>query len=540
MAQPNQAAIPKPASSSAEPQSQSQSSSTRTNNRPSPLLRSNTNTASSSAISSTISSPVHTPRKDASHSPAVSHRSSFADNLRNYPPSPRAQRQPSFSGSALAELLMNPPSKSNGDDARFRGRDWRNIQVNEIIEPAEVRFVQLDTSIEDTTKLLVKSGAPNLILVRESTKTKTAVATFDYSDLNAYLLLVLGLALPDDSAQQLSNRARSGEAIPLADLLDHLGAREMPAFLPHTADLTQAMEVLGGGSHRLIICKEGTSEVVGIVSQLRLVRFFWENHQNFSATEALYSRTLRDLRAGAKDVVYINGDRPLKDALLLMHDEGITSLPVLDNQKNVVGNISHVDVKLLTDSSSIPLLTDTCIHFISIILSERGLNDGQDSYPVFHVTPVSTLAHTVAKLVATRSHRMWIVDSPSPAGSVPPSPGFQPTSHLTNSHVQPRPHSLDDPTHSSPASSITGIGPGAAVSAAVLPGQNMSGRLTGVVSLTDVLNLFARASGLSPKDPEEERQRRRRSSSSSLRPSMDSLRSSIDLGRSSSTSGGRR
>jgi CBS domain-containing protein len=238
---------------------------------------------------------------------------------------------------------MNPPSKTNGDDARFRGRDWRNIQVNEIIDPAEVRFVQLDTSIEDTTKLLVKSGAPNLILVRESTKTKTAVATFDYSDLNAYLLLVLGLALPDDSAQQLSNRARSGEAIPLADLLDHLGAREMPAFLPHTADLTQAMEVLGGGSHRLIICKEGTSEVVGIVSQLRLVRFFWENHQNFSATEALYSRTLRDLRAGAKEVVYINGDRPLKDALLLMHDEGITTSPSsrADEDEDEDGDVSE-------------------------------------------------------------------------------------------------------------------------------------------------------------------------------------------------------
>lgn len=241
---------------------------------------------------------------------------------------------------------MNPPSKSNGEDARFKGRDWRSIQVSEIIEPTEVRFVQLDTSIEETTKLLVKSGAPNLVLVRESTKTKTAVATFDYSDLNAYLLLVLGLALPDESAQQLSNRARSGEAIPLADLLDHLGAREMPAFLPHTADLTQAMEVLGGGSHRLIICKEGTSEVVGIVSQLRLVRFFWENHQNFSATEALYARSLHELRAGAKEVVFINGDRPLKEALLLMHNEGITSLPVLDNQKNVVGNISHVDVKV--------------------------------------------------------------------------------------------------------------------------------------------------------------------------------------------------
>lgn len=196
-------------------------------------------------------------------------------------------------------------------------------------------------------------------------------------------------------------------------------------------------------------------------------------------------------------------------------------------------------MQLLTDSSSIPLLSDTCIHFISIILTERGVNDGQDSYPVFHVTPVSTLAHTVAKLCATRSHRMWIVDSPSPAGSVPPSPGFQAAAYPGQApHTQAsRPHTVDEPPQVTPGS---GIGPAAAVTAAALPGQNMSGRLTGVVSLTDVLNLFARASGLSPKDPEEERQRRRRSSSSSLRPSMDSLRSSLDLGRSPSTGGGRR
>lgn len=31
---------------------------------------------------------------------------------------------------------------------------------------------------------------------------------------------------------------------------------------------------------------------------------------------------------------------------MIMNEEGISSLPVLDNQKNVVGNISHVDVKV--------------------------------------------------------------------------------------------------------------------------------------------------------------------------------------------------
>jgi CBS domain-containing protein len=303
--------------------------------KPSPILKPRTGSTSSTST--------------ANNTPSVSHRSSYADGLRNYPPSPRAQRQHSFSGPALAELLKNPPVKMTGDE-RFKGRDWRSIQVSEIVETSEVRFVQLDTSIEDTTKLLIKSGAPNVVLVRESTKTKTAIGTFDYSDLNAYLLLVLGLSAPDSSANQLANRARTGDAIPLADLLDHLGAREMPTFLPHTADLTKAMEVLGGGSHRLIICKEGTQEVVGLLSQLRLVRFFWENHQNFSATEALYSRSLRELKLGDKEVLSINGDKPLKEALEIMNDEGVTSLPVLDNHKNVVGNISHVDVRVRTTS----------------------------------------------------------------------------------------------------------------------------------------------------------------------------------------------
>ena len=39
----------------------------------------------------------------------------------------------------------------------------------------------------------------------------------------------------------------------------------------------------------------------------------------------------------------------------------------------LIGNISNVDVKLLTKSSSLPLLRNTCIHFISVILSTRGL-----------------------------------------------------------------------------------------------------------------------------------------------------------------------
>ncbi|KAK3113038.1 cell separation during budding [Teratosphaeriaceae sp. CCFEE 6253] len=550
-----------PSANRARPSSIGAALSPKTSHTSPPARPAALNTATSSNTATPLQSPPP-PRKDSSlqPSPSVSHRSSFAENLRGYPPSPRAQRTNSFSGQALTDLLMQPhTSKNGGEDGKFAGRDWRGVQVGEIIDPAEVRFVERESSIEDTTKLLVKSGPPNVVLIRATRKTRTAIGTFGFSELNAYLLLVLGLSQPDEQAQELAERARGGEAIPLGDVMEHLGPREQPAFLPHTADLTRAMEVLGGGVHRVVITKEGTSETVGMLSQLRLVRFFWDNHQSFASTERLYERSLKELELGAKHVVAINGDKPLADALRLMHDEGITSLPVLDNHSNVVGNISHVDVRLLTDTSAIPLLSATCIHFIGVILSERGLWDGKDSYPVFHLTPFSTLAHTVAKLCATRSHRMWIVDAPSPSASVPPSPGLHGASLLRDpfggrengsggSVSTPSTHAAVPPSQHRGSVELAGpspyaaVAPGVSIGAAQLPGASMSGRLSGVVSLTDILNLYARASGLSPGDPEELRRRRRGSSSSSsaMRPSGEFLRGSGEGGRSSSRGSGRR
>lgn len=134
---------------------------------------------------------------------------------------------------------------------------------------------------------------------------------------------------------------------------------------------------------------------------------------------------------------------------------------------------------------------------------------------------------------------MWIVDAPSPGSSVPPSPGvhhvsppFSPANagfqHSTPVSTPNRHGSTDNGLASIRHAPNEGSNASVAVPAGTLPGTGMSGRLSGVVSLTDILNLFARASGLSPGDPEETRRRRRQSSSSSVRPSMDSMRPSVE------------
>ncbi|KAL9628124.1 MAG: hypothetical protein Q9204_006095 [Flavoplaca sp. TL-2023a] len=457
----------------------------------------------------------HTP------SPVQSHRQSFTETLRGHPPSPRANRQPSLSQAQLQELLNNPPTAGSADP-NFSGRDWQTIGVGELCTPADVRWVEFDAGIEHATNILINSGA-HVLLVRHRKDERAAHATYDYRDLTQYLLFATGQLQPDEDHlpifTSLAKKAQAGQTIPLRDAKS-LGNKEPFMTLPATANLTHAIEVFGGGVHRIIIVEEGTDNVVGILSQLRLVKFLWENGRNFPIIDALYSQSIKDLGIGSQLTISVNGDKPLKEALKLMNNEGLTSLAVVDNQSNVVGNISNVDVKLLTKSSSAPLLDNTCIHFISVILSTRGLNDGKDSFPVFHVNPYSTLAHTVAKLVATKAHRMWVTDSPSPSISATPS-----SNQLSQPSVPHPPTHLASLPQSTPP--FTPLSSTPSVSASTLPGANMAGRLAGVVSLTDILNLFARASGLHPTDPDERRRQRRRSSSSSMmRGSLDSTRSS--------------
>lgn len=182
--------------------------------------------------------------------------------------------------------------------------------------------------------------------------------------------------------------------------------------------------------------------------------------------------------------------------------------------------------------------------------------EGKDSFPVFHVTPVNTLAHTVAKLVATKSHRMWITEPASPMSSGPPTPALHSSTmvpmstHSSSISVGTGQHHIQPPqAMSTSPGSVADSGPktpmispsGPSISASALPGARISGHLVGVVSLTDILILLAKVGGLETADPNEIRLRRRRSSSSSVRRSMDlgarPTRPSADLGRRSSDRG---
>jgi predicted transcriptional regulator len=147
----------------------------------------------------------------------------------------------------------------------------------------------------------------NVILVRENSSAKTAMSTFDYSDLNGYLLLVLGLLKPEEDQMPTFNdiavSAQQGKQITLRDI-QPICRKETLVNLTADANLSQAIEVLGSGIHQLLVIDD-SGNVSGIITQLQVVEFFWNEAVNFPTIDRLYAIILRDLGVGSQQIISV-------------------------------------------------------------------------------------------------------------------------------------------------------------------------------------------------------------------------------------------
>lgn len=145
------------------------------------------------------------------------------------------------------------------------------------------------------------------MLVRDSKTSNIVTSIFDYRDLNTYLLIVVGLTKPEDHQVALFNeiisRAQQGQAIPLRTLQPLFG-REATVQLDAEDTLAQAVEILGSGIHRIVV-SDFSNHIIGVLSQLRVADFFWNEGINFPTIERLYPVILRDLGIGTQHTISV-------------------------------------------------------------------------------------------------------------------------------------------------------------------------------------------------------------------------------------------
>ncbi|EEB07293.1 inducer-sexual development Sds23/Moc1 [Schizosaccharomyces japonicus yFS275] len=340
----------------------------------------------------------------------------------NLTPEPTDTRRQSFGMASVSEFLAQCPPPTN-----LPSNKWQDIPIRFLFDK-DVAIVDPDTPIEEASALLIDNDLSS-IPIRAAKGSDDIARVFDYSDLTAFLLLVLHIddaKEATDAYRKLSQEVQNGTPITAYQVAE-LGKNKDPFMtVPATSTLGDLAEILATGIRRVAVVDENR-KILSIASQRQLIRFLWTNVRAFPALEPLMSRTIHSLDIGSSDFICINGDKKVISAFRQMHETGIGSLAVVDSQYRLLGNISLVDVKYVTRSSSIYLLNRTCGHFLSVIKSEQGIRAGKDSAPAFNVYESSTFAFTMAKVVATQCHRLWLVQSPS----CPPSP------KSSNSHLMP-------------------------------------------------------------------------------------------------------
>lgn len=394
--------------------------------------------------------------------------------------------------------------------------DWSEITLADLTEANKLIAIDSTYSVQQAFETLITHDLTSVPVVVLGTEGKTNFLSFDYSDLNTYLLLIMGRIdvndlfideIGGDSSEPLSltekkdrlatfvAKAKKGEEVPV-DVLVRLQPKSPFIRFKDSETLLKAVETFGSGAHRVAILNT-TSNIVGILSQRRTIKFFWENARRFSSLELLLNSSLQDLKIISPNPITIQGDCPLIEALEKMFNERMSSLAVIDRNKSLVGNISIVDVKNVSSTKNSHLLFKPVTNFISYNLSQKGIEKGQDQFPIFHVNPQTSLGRVVAKLVATQSHRLWIVEA-------------------RNSHLGVSSATVETAL-ASEAPTVT------AAPTAIQHESGRPGKLIGVVTLTDILGLFAQGKSGVKIDPHFSRNQRRRSSTLTTRSSFEAV-----------------
>eukprot|EP00475_Leptophrys_vorax_P014616 TRINITY_DN2090_c0_g1_i2.p1 TRINITY_DN2090_c0_g1~~TRINITY_DN2090_c0_g1_i2.p1 ORF type:complete len:146 (-),score=45.28 TRINITY_DN2090_c0_g1_i2:28-465(-) len=114
-----------------------------------------------------------------------------------------------------------------------------------------------------------------------------------------------------------------------------------------------------------------------------------------------------DLNLGKSPVVSVQNNVPTIEVFQLMERNNLSGIAVLNDEGRIIGATSGTDLKLFLQFSVRASLDLTIMQFLNMIRQESL----RATVPVLVCEETSTLGSVVAKLAATREHRIFVIDS---------------------------------------------------------------------------------------------------------------------------------
>ncbi|KAN0025918.1 hypothetical protein ACTFIU_001682 [Dictyostelium citrinum] len=283
--------------------------------------------------------------------------------------------------------------------------DFYNINIGEIFpnSNAEIYSVHSDYPVKDAFELMIKKKILSLPVY--DTKTRKYNKFIDMLDIVSFC--INHFSQKELSELDLNFILESKEIFQkykIGDICD-LSGRNGYYPVESTAPLKIGIDLMTKwGVHRLpIIDSEGS--LISILTQSRVVEYIQNHIQNINGLDKAIGQ-LKDF--GTSSVISIKQDRMVIDAFKLMHENGISAVPVVNQIGVLVGNISVSDMKMVGYDGT---LFSRMFLPIESFLEMKPKNQNIDIFgKVLCVLDSTTIEEIITKFYISKVHRLYKVD----------------------------------------------------------------------------------------------------------------------------------
>lgn len=156
--------------------------------------------------------------------------------------------------------------------------------------------------------------------------------------------------------------------------------------------------------HRVPVVGD-SGELLDIISQSRVIAFLQQNVQH-AAKE--FDVSVAEADVGSRPVLTVQSSDPTIKAYQLMKEHEVSAVAIVERNGRLQGCVSGSDLKLYLRKPSFGYLNKPAGDFIKEI---RQTQIETTKYPAVTVATTDTVAKCIAKLAATRLHRVFVTES---------------------------------------------------------------------------------------------------------------------------------
>ena len=175
-------------------------------------------------------------------------------------------------------------------------------------------------------------------------------------------------------------------------------------------------DMIRSNVHRVVVLGDDNKEFLGVVSQSTIAAFIAGKFGLRKAKDAPFwpkgQESIAEAGVIERNIVSCQPRATVMEALFIMHGENVSSVAILGSSGKLVGNLSLCNVKhVLCDQSGWKKVFERCDDFFkSDRVEQSNERKGEAVSPNFTVHESCSVIRALEKMVATRAHRVWVVD----------------------------------------------------------------------------------------------------------------------------------